>query len=484
MKLLFDPIYTGRVHKCASTVKFVRLAEALLQDPNVFIYWSLPDWIDEEGLNWLPTSERIHYFRLEQSKDRYKEYRRISYERECMFSYQGDFWDWDICVTNRTSMVPTINAVANFHSRKSDGLKPVLVVEDFPLMAFKGAAAINSTQEQDMYTVLGYQTAAQTYICAYWEKALILESARAYLAPSEIKKLRERIIECHPFTMSDRPKLKTQSFVKEQPSKPFTIVFAGRMVNGHKFDKIFSIMGSNWILKSQERQINAVVCTQSASEGLVEVPDFVKVNHFNRDQFWDFMANEASVGLFFSAEEDYSMSLIEPLMLGVPYAVYKAPWAVASLGEDYPFYFRSEQEAYTVVKAFYDDYITNYLMFAKWHTEKFRPLLAERDKTTIPSMVMAQVQKVRAQMSKVEAPADLDAVAHLLAGQLTEEPQSIAQLIESAAKHNPVRTLADKMQRANQMDINIAFSSDLYLWKMQLLAMGAKEHLATGTYSR
>ena len=137
-----------------------------------------------------------------------------------------------------------------------------------------------------------------------------------------------------------------------------------------------------------------------------------------------------------------------------------------------------------MVKAFYDDYITNYLMFAKWHTEKFRPLLAERDKTTIPSMVMAQVQKVRAQMSKVEAPADLDAVAHLLAGQLTEEPQSIAQLIESAAKHNPVRTLADKMQRANQMDINIAFSSDLYLWKMQLLAMGAKEHLATGTYSK
>ena len=102
-KILLDPIYTGRVHKCASTVKFVRLAEALLQDPNVFIYWSLPDWIDEEGLNWLPTSERIHYFRLEQSKDRYKEYRRISYERECMFSYQGDFWDWDICVTNRTS---------------------------------------------------------------------------------------------------------------------------------------------------------------------------------------------------------------------------------------------------------------------------------------------------------------------------------------------------------------------------------------------
>ena len=162
MKLLFDPIYTGRVHKCASAVKFRRLAEALLSQTDAFIYWCVPDWVDQEGMDWLPTDPRIKYIALEQSKDRYKEYRRVSYEREKVFSYLGDYWDWDVAVTNRTSMVPTLNAVSNFHSRKSEDLKPILIIEDFPLMGFKIAAAINPTVEQDMYTVLGYQTASQT----------------------------------------------------------------------------------------------------------------------------------------------------------------------------------------------------------------------------------------------------------------------------------------------------------------------------------
>lgn len=484
MKVLFDPIYTGKVHKCASAVKFRRLAEALLSQSDAFIYWCIPDWIDQDGMDWLPTDPRIKYIALEQSKDRYKEYRRMSPERENVFSYLGDYWDWDVAVTNRTSMVPTLNAVSNFHSRKSADLKPILIIEDFPLMEFKIAAAINPTQEQDMYTVLGYQTALQTYICAYWEKALIIESARAYLSYAEIRKLGQRIIECHPFTLSDRPVLKTQEFVSTQPSRPFTIVFAGRMVNGHKFDKIFSIMGNNWILKSQEREIRAVVCTQSASEGLVDVPDYVKVNHFGRDEFWAFMKGEASVGLFFSAEEDYSMSLIEPLMLGVPYAVYKAPWAVASLGEDYPFYFRSEQEAYTVVKAFYDDYITNYLLFAKWHTEKFRPLLAQRDEITIPSMVLQVLKNTEQRIAGTEVQTAPESVPQLLIGQLSEQPRSIPEMVEEAAKVHPIRSLADKLQKPSQMEINIAFSSDRYLWKMQLIAAGAKEHLEPGVFSR
>lgn len=171
-------------------------------------------------------------------------------------------------------------------------------------------------------------------------------------------------------------------------------------------------------------------------------------------------------------------------MLGVPYAVYKAPWAVASLGEDYPFYFRSEQEAYTVVKAFYDDYITNYLLFAKWHTEKFRPLLAERDKITIPSMVLQVLQATSQRIASTEVQTEPSSVPQLLIGQLTEQPQSIPELIEAASKTHDIRSLVDKLQKPSQMEINIAFSSDRYLWKLQLLAAGAQEHLEPGTFSR
>ena len=395
MKILFDPIYTGKVHKCASAVKFKKLFESLSKENSeLFFYWIVPSWIDFDGENWLPASDRIKYVKVEQERDRYKEYRRVSLEIEECYSYQGDLWDWDVAVTNRSGTVPTLTTVSNFHNNNSNNLKPILIVEDFPQMMFKGSSNAGSNIERDMYTVLGYQTAYETYICAYWEKKLILESAKAFLSPSELIRVRNKITECHPFELGGSVNLKNKVFVSEQNSKPFTIVFAGRMVNGHHFDKIFSIMENNWALKSRERKINSVVCTQSATEGLVEVPMFVQVNHFKREQFHDFMINEASVGLFFSEEEDYSMSLIEPLLLGVPYAVYKAPWSVASLGEDYPFFFKSEQEAYTITKYFYDDYPTNYLRFAKWQQSSFKNLLLKRDLVTIQILVSDVLNKV------------------------------------------------------------------------------------------
>lgn len=481
MKLLFDPIYTTSIDRCASAIKFYRLAVELLKDSTNIIYWCIPPTLSEEELGWLPSNANIVYIPTTLESDRYKEYRRIPKELELVYNYLGDFWDWDIAITNRTSMVPTISAMANRHHIKDRDVKPIILIEDFPLMQFKYSNAIPSTSHQDKYTLLGYQTAAETAISAYWEKEIILEESKKYVSFYEVRQIREKITECHPFPLAERLSLKNKEFVSHQNGSPFTIVFAGRMIIGHHFDKIFNVMGTNWILKSHEREINPVVCTQSKGIGKIEVPDYVKVNYFSRDAFWDFLKNKASVGVFFSEEEDYSMSLIEPLIFGVPYAVFRAPWSEVSLGKDYPFFFTNENQAYAIVKAFYDDYPSQYLKFATWQQKIFKPVLIERDKITIITIVKKHIEQYKKVLGKTTPHEDKEALVNLLFNELTSIPQTLYELISKVGEKIEVRNIKDKLKN-NEMHIKIAFSSDRYKWKLQLLARGAKEGVKVGTY--
>ena len=53
MKVLFDPIYTQELSKCASTYKFKAAAEFLLNTyPDAYIYWRVPA-LTSGDLDWL-----------------------------------------------------------------------------------------------------------------------------------------------------------------------------------------------------------------------------------------------------------------------------------------------------------------------------------------------------------------------------------------------------------------------------------------------
>lgn len=86
-------------------------------------------------------------------------------------------------------------------------------------------------------------------------------------------------------------------------------------------------------------------------------------------------------------------------------------------------------------------------------------------------------------MGAIKTPRDKDSIAQLLLGEMSESPKSILELLESASKKTPIKSLLQKMGLENQMSTSSSFSSDMYLWKQQLLSGGAKEHLSPGTYS-
>jgi len=78
MKIVIDPIYTGDVRKCASAVKMKRVVEGMLEDnPDLYVYWFIPEDIDDESRDWLPDDPRIAYHTASYSDDRLKEYMRF-----------------------------------------------------------------------------------------------------------------------------------------------------------------------------------------------------------------------------------------------------------------------------------------------------------------------------------------------------------------------------------------------------------------------
>lgn len=112
MKVLFDCILTGEPRKCSTTIQFYTLANMLLRNPGVFIYWPVPEYVSEQDFEFYPKSDRIKYFRTHQFKDRMKEYNRIPDWLMNMLTFYGSTWDWDVLVTVRTPQVPMMKTVA------------------------------------------------------------------------------------------------------------------------------------------------------------------------------------------------------------------------------------------------------------------------------------------------------------------------------------------------------------------------------------
>ena len=140
MKVLFDPIYTTLIDRCASAFKFKCLAHHLLSKyEDLYIYWVIPEGLREQETEWLIDSDRIRYIAHMCREDRYQEYFRLTEEMEHVIAYNGDYWDWDLLVTNRSTQLPIIGMLSK--KSKTRTTKKILLLEDMPMMSFKGSVA-------------------------------------------------------------------------------------------------------------------------------------------------------------------------------------------------------------------------------------------------------------------------------------------------------------------------------------------------------
>ncbi|MCK5788849.1 MAG: hypothetical protein KAH32_07610 [Chlamydiia bacterium] len=484
MKVLIDTIFANNPSHCASTIKMRKIVEYVIdRRDDVYFYWLVPEYADEEQLNWFPQHTQIKYIRYGYSKDRMREFMRVTKEFEKLVSFQGDLWDWDYCLTNRTSMVAHIKALANKPSRITlNWSKRVFLIEAMPVMSFKFAVPLSTVKAQTTMTLNGYLNADKTAISTFWEKGVILQEARKYLSASSIKYIRDTMIESSAVHV-DSTGLKTKKSITRmlKNDRPFSVGHIGRMTHLSSPESVFSIMEKQWIMHSgKQKELRFMISTQSKVTGRVNVPDFIKLHQLAREDFWDLVKEEMDVFIFLSKEEDYSMSLMEPLILGCPAIVAKTRWAIPTLGEDYPFFVTGTKEGYAMLRAFYDDYAGMYAKFVKWSKGTLQPLLKQRNEVYVPKVFYDDLDNWNHMFSEYQAKTDSAAkneITQLLFeyAEGNDKELKIEDAIRALDKQGKLNHLADKLTDRFKENVRLTWGTDWNFFRIGLMMLGYED---------
>lgn len=375
MKVLFDCIVTQAPGKCSTTVQFITLAEMLLEIPDVFIYWPIPDRFDAEDMEALPQSDRIQYIPLPQSKDRMKEYNRVHKELDDIVSFNGPTWDWDVLVTVRSTMVSIMKTISLSPRQKSRfWTKRIVLIEDMMVLSKKPTVAQSVVDVQDRMTLEGYLAADKVLIPAYHETAWVMEIARKHLSAGSIKEIKDKIREvCH--LNMPAYKLKSPKH-KYNPDRKMNVAFVGRMEKASaRLTSINAILRNQFIVNSGK--VHPFICTVSDGPKGINTKA-IEMRYPKRKEFHRICREEMDLAIFFTVDVELNMSMLEPISMGVPIIVKREKWSEAMVGEDYPFLVTGESQAFALISAFQKDYDKMYAVFAKWFKEWFVPTYEKR----------------------------------------------------------------------------------------------------------
>ncbi|NIT54890.1 MAG: hypothetical protein GWN00_01180 [Aliifodinibius sp.] len=482
MKICLDPVYTGKPDRCASNIKMRKIVEYLLERrDDVYFYWFVPDWVTEKELGWYPKHCNIRYIKLPYSfNDRTVECLRIPKEYYSLVSFNGELWDIDVIVTNRASMVPMIKGMIHKPGPRDYWSRRVILIEDMPLMRFKDHAPMGHPESQELSTLIGYACSDLTAISAFWEKDIIIKESKKYLTPSLCRRIMRSMVESSP-VLVDKVETKSKRVIQDfiDKKRPFNVGFVGRMVHGNNPTDIFKVMEHMWVYYG-DLDIKYHISTQSAHVGRVKVPEFIHLRKLCREDFWEFVQTQMDVFIFMSVEEDYSMSLLEPLLLGTPAILIKRKWSVPTVGEYYPFFVRNVKEAYALVKNFYENYPRLYKKFVEWQQGPFQKLMKGRNDVYVPRVVEAQLDVYESDYegNKQKFTKYRNDIVDALTKYSKESPDRSFVLREALRDiHNTEKfkaTFAAKLQ-ADADYVRRSFSVDWNNYRLRLKALGYRD---------
>jgi hypothetical protein len=398
MKILVDPIHTNDPHFCVMNYKMQAMMRHILERrDDIFFYYLIPSK-GFDGSEWdvdytkLLDHPNVKYLELPTCGDRMKEYLQLSPELREYLSIQGPCWDFDILVTARVPMVPIMRQWMNKISSLTKKARRVITVDDMPMLSFKLCVGQIHEDVQDRQTLSGYLAADGNYFISFWEKDASVALAKQHFSPAKVRELANKSYDCSPILVHDLGiKKKKDIETLYRGDRPFTVGYTQRWEKVHrKTEDIVEIMRKHWVYRGQKTKMRFVVTSNSKQFGNF---NFLEVYRAPREEFWRMMREEVDVILILTIDDDYSMSLIEPLTLGTPAIVKAAKYVKPTLGDDYPFIVTTDTEAYAMVKAFYDDYAGMYQKFVQWQRTTFTRLMNDRNLLYWPDMVLREIQE-------------------------------------------------------------------------------------------
>ena len=369
MKILLDPIYSAQPRRCSTAAKCMALVQKLLfQDKrtDVFFYWMIPEWSEEEDLAWLPQHPNVRLVQYPYHKDRMREYHAFTRELDDMLAFNGSWWDFDILLTSRTAMVPTSKIVMTSpRNYNMTWMKAVILLEEMPVMTFKKTVAVSDRPIQDLATLSGYLAADHTFVTVGHERDNIIRLARTWFPPSKVMEISENVRVVSPANIDTfLLKKKKDRFVPHGDRK-FCLGFVTRVSNvAGRIKQVYNVMEKQWIMGGTTG-VRLVMST--VSTGIkIPPPAAVELMHLPRDEFHALVKTELDAVICLPIDAGFGMSMMEPLMFGTPIIMIRAGWSEALLGTEYPLFVKNETEAYAMAKMLFNDYGVMYDRFAKW----------------------------------------------------------------------------------------------------------------------
>ena len=466
VKILLDPVLTAQEpSRCSTYIQYYTFVNrALAARDDVFFYWLVPTWVTEEDMKWLPSDPRVHYIRVTQHKDRTKEYVTFRDQMDMNVAFNGSYWDFDILVTVRTPMVPLMKMIMTSPRQKGhQWMKEVWLIEEMPMLNFKQSVAVLNPDVQELMTISGYRAADNVWIMSYHEKPRIIQAAKNYIVPTEVMALNNKIKEVVPAQFEEfRLKNEVEYFVRGE-GKPFCISYVGRFAADTNVDVIYKAMSNAWILRGDT--VRLLVLTVSTG-GVGIPPSHIEMQRAPREEFWRICREDMHLLVNLHDEAGFSLGLVEPMMFGVPALVIKKPWAVGMLGDDYPFYVgSSDQEIYTWMKLFYEDYPGMYAKFLKWHQEYFVPVYTQRFKTDILyDIMLGNVERFNAEAlpkfaARMEGRSANEIVVALLEHIGKRDEFVLFEELEAMGKSGALRSLDNKLDPDDRLTRGLVWAT-------------------------
>lgn len=373
MKVVFDCIVTQSADRCSTVIQFVTLANMLLEQPDVFIYWPVPASFGKEDYDFLPKSDRIQYIPVFMATDRMKEYNRLPEYLTDMLYFHGSHWDWDVIVTVRTCQVPMMRVLATgIRTPHFAWTKRILVIEDMMILSKKPSVGQSNPDVQDRMTIEGYIAADKVFMPAYHQIPWVMEVAKQHFSFARCRELVAKIQEvCH----LNMPSFSTKADLYDK-SRKLEVAFVGRTSrHGSRLGEINELFLRQFIL--HDDIIHPFVCTVSNSNrGLND--EIIDVYRPNREEFHKIARTKMDLAVYFYVDVELNMSMLEPISMGVPALVPDAPWSRAMVGDDYPFFVSIGTQSYAMVLEFQKNYKKNYDKFVVWFNEWFVPTYTKR----------------------------------------------------------------------------------------------------------
>lgn len=462
IKVLLDPILTSSPQKCSTNTQFDTFVRRMLASRNdVFFYWIVPEYVEEADFASYPQHPNIKYLRSNQSKDRVREYITMAPALEDWLAFNGTQWDFDILLTVRSGLVPLMRLIMTSPREKRwFWTKEVWLIEEMPMVSFKDTVPqMMPNGVHDRFTIEGYIAAEKVFLCSYHEKPGIMREARQWYAPSVVRALEPKLQPMVTAQFEDYLLKPADSFFRKDGEQQFGLAYIGRMEKANNTDDVYEIMEKAWVLRGD--RVKPIACTVSTIVKSFD-EEIVDVRFPPREEFWEIVKTELHAFIYMPKGGGFSLSLIEPLMLGTPVITVRNEVHESLLGPDYPFYAPGPSGVYAMFKALYDDYEGQYARFAKWQKEWFEPTYRRRfsEDLLYPKLEQGLIDyeaMVEARKEEISSLRDNETVK-LLAKEMASGEETMFECVNRLGKAGLMDVLADKTRDNDRLRRSITFS--------------------------